>query len=478
MIILLLLSLVNVTVGPGWSYPIVVTEEPNSGYPVQYISMDQDGRFHMFWADYQLDPRIGYKVFLLDGTTVVPDTMVSRDTVSGYLSWPVVLSDSLMAFWREYNPVYYCIRSLEDGSEVTPATYLFTEYTDLPYIRACPDSLGRLHVLRNIGTDVYYAVWTPAPGSGFIEEYCWIIPEAWIIGMLLVDGDRVHMILGDGWQTYMYMQYDLEGNVTVPIWDFTNDVGDMARYPGLAVDSNGDLIVVGRVGISGYPSRYGFWRLNGRTGDLENHKWIVVSESPDMLVSKDMILIPFPGNEKFYLVWVDSYYNDILWYIIMDNDGNLLVEPTAAYDHGDEDPEQLANVDGVVDSEGNLYVIYNQGEMEPIFGGYPTFGWFNAASLGLEEEGEESSDQGTALAIIEPSCNPFCGSVEFLVIGGAVSELSVYDVTGRLMAEIPVADGIGVWDGTGYSGVKLPSGVYTISSGENCEPAVVTLLDE
>ncbi|MCK4505909.1 MAG: hypothetical protein KAW14_09845, partial [Candidatus Aegiribacteria sp.] len=139
MIILLLLSLVNVTVGPGWSYPIVVTEEPNSGYPVQYISMDQDGRFHMFWADYQLDPRIGYKVFLLDGTTVVPDTMVSRDTVSGYLSWPVVLSDSLMAFWREYNPVYYCIRSLEDGSEVTPATYLFTEYTDLPYIRACPD---------------------------------------------------------------------------------------------------------------------------------------------------------------------------------------------------------------------------------------------------------------------------------------------------------------------------------------------------
>jgi hypothetical protein len=232
------------------------------------------------------------------------------------------------------------------------------------------------------------------------------------------------------------------------------------------------------VGISGYPSRYGFWKINGRTGDLEIEKWLVVSESPDMLVSKDMVLLPFPDHEKLYLVWVDSYYNDILWYIVMDNDGSLLVEPTAAYDHGDEDPEQLANVDGVVDSEGNLYVIYGQGEEEPIFGRYPTFGWFNAASLGLEEEEEESSEQGTVRTIIEPSCNPFCCSVEFLVTGGAVSELSVYDIAGRLVAEIPVTDGIGVWDGRGYSGVKLPSGVYTVRGGEDCEPAVVTLLRE
>ncbi|MCD4848808.1 MAG: hypothetical protein K8R76_11545, partial [Candidatus Aegiribacteria sp.] len=280
-----------------------------------------------------------------------------------------------------------------------------------------------------------------------------------------------------GWQTYMYMQYDLEGNVTVPIWDFTNDEGDMARYPGLAVDSNGDLIVVGRVGISGYPSRYGFWRLNGRTGDLEIHKWIVVSESPDMVVSTMMDLLPFPDNEKFYLVWIDGAANDIVWYIVMDNDGSLIVETTAAYDHSDEDPEDVLNIDGVVDSEGNLYVIYNQGEMEPIFGGYPTFGWFNATSLGLEEE-EESSDQGTELIIIEPSCNPFCGSVEFIVIGGDVSELSVYDISGRLVAEIPVTDGVNVWDGCDYSGDRLPTGVYTISGGENCESAIVTLLRE
>ncbi len=475
MIVLLLLSLINVTVGPGWSDPIVVTEEPNSTAPFQLIFRDEQGRFHLLWEDYQLDPRIGYKVFLIDGSTFVQEIMVSRDVNSFYIS-EVQLADSLIAFWREYNPVYYCIHSLEDGSEITPATHLFTEYTDLPYIRACPDSLGRLHVLRNVGQSVRYAVWTPAPGSGFIEEYTWMIPEAWIIGMILVDGDRVHLILGDGSQTYMYMQYDLEGNVTVPLYDFTNDVGNMARYPGLAVDSNGDLIVIGRVGISGYPSRYGFWRLNGRTGDLETHKWLVVSEVPSFEVSKDMVLLPFPDHEKFYLVWRDSYLYKKLLYVVFDNEGSLLVETTVAYDHSDEDPEQLANVDGVVDSEGNLYVIYGQGEEEPIFGSYPTFGWFNASSLGLEEE--ESSEQGTEPVVIEPSCNPFCGSVVFLVTGGVVSELSVYDVIGRLVAEIPVSEGVGVWNGYGSSGDRLPTGVYTVRGSDNCEPAVVTMLKE
>jgi hypothetical protein len=139
-------------------------------------------------------------------------------------------------------------------------------------------------------------------------------------------------------------------------------------------------------------------------------------------------------------------------------------------------PTTSSSVDGVVDSEGNLYLIYSAIYDEPVFGRYPTFGWFNASSLGLEEE--ESSEQGTALTFIEPSCNPFCGSVEFYVTGGVVSELSVYDITGRLVAEIPVADGVGVWDGYGYNGERIPTGVYSISSGENCEPAVVTLLND
>jgi hypothetical protein len=115
--------------------------------------------------------------------------------------------------------------------------------------------------------------------------------------------------------------------------------------------------------------------------------------------------------------------------------------------------------------------------MEPIFGGYPTFGWFDASTLGIEDE-EEVSGTETIRTSIVPSCNPFHGSVELLVTGDAPAELCVYDVAGRLVAEVPVADGVGVWDGCGFNGDKLPSGVYRISGGENCEPAVVTLLEE
>ena len=75
-----------------------------------------------------------------------------------------------------------------DGSEITPATYLFTTYTNYKYIRTSPDSLGRLHVLYNIGKDVIYAVWTPVPGSGFITEYEWKVEGASAGGVLLVEG--------------------------------------------------------------------------------------------------------------------------------------------------------------------------------------------------------------------------------------------------------------------------------------------------
>ena len=104
----------------------------------------------------------------------------------------------------------------------------------------------------------------------------------------------------------------------------------------------------------------------------------------------------------------------------------------------------------------------------------PTFGWFNATSLGLEEE-EESSEQGTAFTIIEPSCNPFCSSVEFLVTSGLVSELSVYDISGRIVYEIPVSDGIAVWDGQDNSGKELSPGVYIVA-GDSCESVLVTFL--
>src|SRR6056297_2815012 len=268
--LLLLLACLRVTPSPGWSDPVAVTNAEAFYNYQQFMHMDEFGRFHLVWSGYDGSSRIGYKMFDLDGTTLFPDTMISRDTNSGYVS-TTTKGDSLFAFWREYDPVYYAIRSLSDGSEITPATYLFTTYTMYGYIRACPDSLGRLHVLYNDGSDIVYSVWNPTPGSGFITEYEWMIEGAIAGGVLLVDGDRVHVVVQDtlNWD-FSYLQYDLEGNTVVPLTDFTLS-GDLwaSRFPALRVDSERNLLVIDEASYFWKSDKaFYLWKLNGETGEL------------------------------------------------------------------------------------------------------------------------------------------------------------------------------------------------------------------
>jgi len=193
---------------------------------------------------------------------------------------------------------------------------------------------------------------------------------------------------------------------------------------------------------------------------------------PEMKVSPDFILRPLPGSEEFYLCWVDGYGSALrIWNMVIDSFGNVVVNRHIAYDYSDEDPEMLKDMDGAVDEEGNLYIVYNQGETEPIFGGYPTFGWFDHTYLGI---GEEEPSQEVSSYSITASCNPVMGSVRFTVEGFSPSVLSVFDVAGRMVALIPVSDGRGFWDGTDFAGDRLPSGVYRVSEGE--VSTVVTLL--
>ncbi len=470
-LLLLLLSLSGVTPGPGWSWPIVVTEEPNTTRPLQFIHRDQEGRFHLLWEEYRDSGPIGYKVFLLDGSTVVPDTMISRDMFCAHLS-KAVIGDSLFAFWREYNPVYYAIRSLEDGSEVTPVTYLFTTYTLYPDIRFSPDSLGRLHVLHNDGNPTIYAVWRPAEGSGFMTEYEWVIPGSHSGGDILVDGDRVHVVVRDDKvYTFEYVQYDLNGNTTVQRRDFTADDISCDRYPELALDSDGNLMVVSSIARNGQERRYVLWKLDCATGEtIVDEKELVVGIPPVMDVGISFILRPLPGSEEFYLCWIDGGESLWVWYMVIDSSGNVVVDWQYAYDHSDEDPEDLRDIDGVVDEEGNLYIVYGQGEIEPIFGRYPTFGWFDYTYLGICEE----SSAQVSSPLITASCNPVMGSVQFIVEGFSPSVLQVFDVAGRMVTMVPVSGSRGFWDGTDSSGERLPVGVYRVSGGE--VSTVVTLL--
>ncbi len=475
MIAQVLWFVLGVTVAPGWSDPIAITEEPNSSTYPQYICQDDQGRFHLVWEEYQCIKRIGYKVFLLDGATVVPDTMISNDQHSSILT-TTESNDSLFAFWRDFSPAYYCIRSLDDGSEITPPTYLLSESTLYPDILAFPDSLGRLHTLRVIGLDIYYAVWIPTADAGFTEEYGWFIPDAIIRSQILVDGDRVHIVKWDSlYQDTDYLQYDLQGNLVVPAIDIIDDGVICYARPSIALDNDRNLLILDEVAYQSQ-FRMALWKVDGETGELLiNMKTLVLEIGPEMSLHGQFDLLPLPGGEQFYMIWIAGSNYKMLDYAVIDAAGDFIVEPVIAYDHRDEDPEQLLQPDGVVDSEGNLYVIYSQIEDEPIFGGYPTFGWFDHNWLGIENE---STIVEPSSFIMNLSSNPFTDFLSIEVAGSSqVQELLVYDITGRQVISLGSPDGnFFLWDGSDDEGNQLPSGAYVIRAETPGSIAIVKVV--
>ncbi|MCD6588962.1 MAG: hypothetical protein J7K88_10485, partial [Candidatus Fermentibacteraceae bacterium] len=181
MMSLLLLACFGVIVGPGWSEPFVATDSANTTRRIQFLYHDEIGRNHLIWAGFNDESRIAYKMFSTDGgTELYPETMISDDVNSAYLT-TATLGDSLYSFWRTYSPIYTAARNISDGSEAVPPTYLLTTSTMIPQVRSSADSLGRLHVLYDggfEGMEVFYAVWSPSPDSGFTTEYKWIIEGA------------------------------------------------------------------------------------------------------------------------------------------------------------------------------------------------------------------------------------------------------------------------------------------------------------
>ncbi|MCD4707638.1 MAG: hypothetical protein K8S62_07850 [Candidatus Sabulitectum sp.] len=458
MIALLLLTYLGVTVGPGWSEPFLATDSANTSRPEQHIYRDDLGRFHLIWAGFNNESRIAYKMFSLDGTTLYPETMISLDSHSSLHSISVV-ADSIYTFWRDYSPIYYSIRSITDGSEITPATYLFSTSTPYPYIRCSPDSLGRLHVLYNEGSDVVYSVWNPAPGSGFTTEYEWVIEGAYAGGVLLVDGNRVHIVVQEPEKfSYEYIQYDLDGNTVVPLIDFTPDDIYGGRFPELTTDSYGNPMIVAK--ISG---EYIYWKLDQISGTaLIDQLILVSSELPEMAPSKDFIVRQIPGSDQFYLCWTDGYLEHRVFNLVFDSEGNVIVDWHIAYDYIDEDPEDVKNIDGVVDEEGNLYIVYVQVETEPQIDYFPTFGWFDRSYLGIED----TTDSLPETECITLSQNPVQGGVQYFLSTNETTILKVFDLLGRQVSSVEISDGTGFWNGVGYSGERLPAGVYTATGAQ------------
>jgi len=463
MMSLLLLACFGVIVGPGWSEPFVATDSANTTRRIQFLYHDEIGRNHLIWAGFNDESRIAYKMFSTDGgTELYPETMISDDVNSAYLT-TATLGDSLYSFWRTYSPIYTAARNISDGSEAVPPTYLLTTSTMIPQVRSSADSLGRLHVLYDggfEGMEVFYAVWSPSPDSGFTTEYKWIIEGANDGGVILVDGNRVHVVVQDSLvHNYLYIQYDLEGNTVVPLTDFTSVyMANCSRFPVLQIDSERNLLIIEEAFLDPTQTIY-FWKLDGETGNvLIDVKPLVIPEPPEMDTSVDFIVSALPEPDRFYLFWCGYAAENKMFYKVFDSEGNTVVSWQLAYDYSDEDPEDIHNPHGVVDTAGNLFVIFSQVETEPQIDYFPTFCWFDYSTLGIENSSSDMSCE----AQFTVSQNPVTGSVTVFSDIDSPMSLRVFDLAGREVSSISVSGGIGVWNGTGFSGEKLPAGIYNI----------------
>ena len=144
--------------------------------------------------------------------------------------------------------------------------------------------------------------------------------------------------------------------------------------------------------------------------------------------------------------------------LVFDSNGNIVHTWQLAYDYSDEDPEDIQHMNGVTDDEGNLYIIYCQVETDPQIDYFPTFGWFDYSYLAIENS--SLAIQGETGFMV--SQNPVTGSVTISTAISTEQELRVYDISGREVSSISVSDGIGTWYGRGFSGERLPTGIYNI----------------
>jgi hypothetical protein len=81
-----------------------------------------------------------------------------------------------------------------------------------------------------------------------------------------------------------------------------------------------------------------------------------------MYVSLEFVLRNIPGTDLFYLVWTDNGQDNQILFLLMNGNGDVIVDWAIAYDYADEDPEGLPFISGEADAEGNLYIAYEQAE--------------------------------------------------------------------------------------------------------------------
>ncbi len=117
--------------------------------------------------------------------------------------------------------------------------------------------------------------------------------------------------------------------------------------------------------------------------------------------------------------------------------------------------------------------MYAQVETEPQVDYFPTFGWLDYSTMGIDDSSSEAPEQFEFTV----SQNPLTGSVTIQTNDTAQLQLRVYDIAGREVSAISVSNGVGVWNGTGFFGERLPTGVYNIVAESGFSHRITLLAD-
>jgi len=472
--VMILSCSILVTHAPGWSELMITTDLWSYGFQYKTIEVS-DSLIHQVWDHFNQESRVGYKVYLSDGTVIYPETMISNDQWSGYTTSTLVNGDSIVAAWRQGSPAYYTVREHDGEVAVPTGLYIPDPWANSAFVHSSSDSLGRIHsvfeISDGISARVCYGVFEPGAGEIWRDT----IPGSFSTPRILVDGDRVHILFRgeDLWPDYI--QYDLDGNVTVPAVSLIENLIQFNSIYGMTLDNTGDL--------------YCFFKLACNTGGHHLSLFKIDGETGEVLISDKLIrdsgnmefpnILSTPSGDSFYLLWVESYSSAeyFIKYAMIDQNGDFIEEPYSAYDYTDEEVQNLEVLEATTNEDGDIFAIWNQGDME--VGGYwIVMGWFDHNYLGVGEETAEPVAPGGIT--LSASMNPFSESVSFVVESDPLpGQLDVFDISGRMVRVLSGNEGNSfLWDGCDSEGNDLPAGNYIIraaSAGSNACVTVVKL---
>lgn len=470
-IALLLYSILTVIPASGWSYPMITVDQWSySSVQDKPLILTGTDTLHMFWENFNQETRIGYKVYLPDGTIIYPETMVSADVWSGYPTATLLPTDRVAGVWRQGTPAWYCVRD-SIGGEVIPASFMLPDpYWGRPDVEMASDSLGRIHATFENGTNTCYSVIEPGVGEVWRDT---LPGSTFKSSKVLVHGNRVHIFYLQPSQDPYYIQYDLEGNIVVPPVSVIDDVSNFHFNSSAALDTYGNPYLFCRAshGTGYYLS---VSKVDASTGQVAFSERVIRNPSYD---TNYPVILGHPSGNQMYLLWeeVDPDHPYVMFASI-NTEGNFLSEPYAAYDYSDEEIQNISEIAATINEVGDIFAIWSQGDVE--VGGYwIVLGWAHSDSVGISVE-IESPD--AVLLSLSCSMNPFTSGVIITAEGSHIpGQLVVFDLSGRIVRTLFKSGGdTFLWDGCSSSGEELPVGSYTIqgaSAGRLTSVTVVKL---